>query len=112
MTVAPLAELDHIGIHWRLWITRQPSYPPCCNLQIFTALDKASKELGFEHNDLNTANIMEHRPDEESLAPYIPEGFKPDEERGPAAIKLPGPSTNGVLRCWGVASVAEFLQPK
>ncbi|KAK9817000.1 hypothetical protein WJX72_008078 [[Myrmecia] bisecta] len=40
--------------------------------QVFAALDRANRELGFVHGDMRIANIMEHRPEMETI---LPKGF-------------------------------------
>ncbi len=34
----------------------------CCAAQVFSALDRAQRRMGFHHADLGLRNVMEHYP--------------------------------------------------
>ncbi len=53
-------------------------------LQVFSALDRGNRELGYVHRDMRISNIMEHRPNANLV---LPKGFNKGRAK---AFKLPG----------------------
>ncbi|CAL8466107.1 g5643 [Coccomyxa elongata] len=60
--------------------------------QVFSALDRGNRELGYVHRDMRISNIMEHRPNANLV---LPKGFNKGKAK---AFKLPGDKRPAELR--------------
>lgn len=59
--------------------------------QVFSALDRGNRELGYVHRDMRISNVMEHRPDAKLI---LPKGYKGKAKQ----FKLPGDKRPAVLK--------------